>query len=137
MNPSRDPFLSRFGLLPGRLAYEASAVGEVLGSGVKGFEVGEAVCVIPAFSMNEYGVYATEAIVPAAAVVKRPAGLNTVEAAAVWMQYLTAWGALMDLGKVTSSDTVIIRGVEQCRCRRDSNDEYAGRRSDRNDSEER
>lgn len=94
--------------LPGRLGYEASAVVEALGSGVKGFEVGEAVCVIPAFSMNEYGVYATEAIVPAAAVVKRPAGLNTVEAAAVWMQYLTAWGALIDIGKVTSSDAVII-----------------------------
>lgn len=94
--------------LPARLGYEASAVVEGLGSGVKGFEVGEAVCVIPAFSMNEYGVYATQAIVPVAAVVKRPAGLNAIEAAAVWMQYLTVWGALIDIGKLTSGDAIIV-----------------------------
>ncbi|WP_018992928.1 zinc-dependent alcohol dehydrogenase family protein [Aromatoleum toluclasticum] len=94
--------------LPARLGYEAAGVVEALGSGVSGIEVGEAVCVIPGFSMNSYGVYAERAIVPAAAVVRRPAGLTTVEAAAVWMPYLTAYGALIDAVGVGKAEVVVI-----------------------------
>lgn len=94
--------------LPARLGYEASAIVEALGDGVNGFAPGDAVSVIPAFSMNKYGVYADEAIVPASAVVKRPAGTSAVEAAAVWMAYLTAWGALIDIGKLAKDEVVVI-----------------------------
>lgn len=94
--------------LPARLGYEAAGIVEALGSGVAGFAVGEAVCVIPEFSMNRYGVYAEQAIVPAAAVVKRPAGLGTIEAAAVWMPYLTAYGALIDIVGLAKGEAVII-----------------------------
>ena len=94
--------------LPARLGYEASGVIEALGSGVEGFVNGEAVCVIPAFSMNRYGVYAEQAIVPANAIVKRPPGLSDTEAAAVWMPYLTAYGALMDICQVERGDAVVI-----------------------------
>lgn len=94
--------------LPARLGYEAAAIVEALGSDVKRFAIGEAVCVIPAFSMNRYGVYAEQAIVPASAVVKRPAGISTVEAAAIWMQYLTAYGALIDIGHLGKGDAVLI-----------------------------
>ncbi|QLD50983.1 alcohol dehydrogenase catalytic domain-containing protein, partial [Paraburkholderia fungorum] len=58
--------------LPARLGYEASGVVERVGSGVGGVLPGDAICVIPAFSMNQYGVYAHKAIVPASAVIKRP-----------------------------------------------------------------
>jgi NADPH:quinone reductase-like Zn-dependent oxidoreductase len=54
--------------LPARLGYEAAGTVEALGSGVTGFTEGDAVSVIPAFSMNQYGVYAEQAIVPAAAI---------------------------------------------------------------------
>jgi NADPH:quinone reductase-like Zn-dependent oxidoreductase len=94
--------------LPARIGYEASATVESLGPGVAGFEVGQPVNVIPAFSLNKYGVYAEEAIVPASAVVSRPAGPSAIEAAAVWMQYLTAYGALIDIGRLESNDFVII-----------------------------
>lgn len=94
--------------LPARLGYEAAGVAEALGEGVEGFAVGEAVCVIPQFSMNRYGVYAEEAIVPAASVVKRPPGLSTVEAAAIWMPYLTAYGALIDIVGIGKGDAVVI-----------------------------
>jgi NADPH:quinone reductase-like Zn-dependent oxidoreductase len=69
--------------LPARLGYEASGVVDVLGPGVAGLRPGDAISVIPAFSLNQYGVYAEEAIVPASAVVKRPVGLSATEAAAV------------------------------------------------------
>ena len=81
-------------LLPARIGYEASAVVDVLGSDAQGFEIGQPVNVIPAFSLNKYGTYAEEAIVPASAVVPRPVNVSEIEAAAVWMQYLTAYGAL-------------------------------------------
>ncbi|WP_198162093.1 alcohol dehydrogenase catalytic domain-containing protein [Sphingomonas sp. TDK1] len=94
--------------LPARLGYEASAIVEALGPGVNSFKPGDAVSVIPAFSMNKYGVYAEEAIVPASAVVKRHMGESAVTSAAVWMAYLTAYGALIDIGKLAEGEAVII-----------------------------
>jgi NADPH:quinone reductase-like Zn-dependent oxidoreductase len=94
--------------LPATNGYEASATVLELGPGVSGFAVGEPVSVIPAFSLNAYGVYAEVAVVPAYAVVKRPKGLSAVEAAAVWMAYITAYGALIDIAKVGNGDAVVI-----------------------------
>ena len=39
--------------LPARLGYEASGIVEELGGGVQGFEIGQSVSVIPAFSLNK------------------------------------------------------------------------------------
>jgi len=94
--------------LPARLGYEAAGEIEALGEGVTGFAVGDAVSTIPAFSMNQYGVYGDAAIVPAHAVAKHPASLSWAEAAAIWMQYLTAYGALVEIGGLAKGDAVII-----------------------------
>jgi NADPH:quinone reductase-like Zn-dependent oxidoreductase len=94
--------------LPARLGYEAAGAIEALGEGVKDFSVGQPICIMPAFSMNRYGVYAERAIVPAAAVLKRPAGWGATESASIWMQYLTAYGALIDISKIAAGDAVII-----------------------------
>jgi NADPH:quinone reductase-like Zn-dependent oxidoreductase len=94
--------------LPARLGYEAAGVVEALGPGVTGVAVGDAVSTIPSFSMNQYGVYGDAAIVPAHAVAKHPADLSWSEAAAIWMQYLTAYGALVDIGQLARNDAVII-----------------------------
>ena len=94
--------------LPARIGYEAAGIVEALGKDVTGFSVGDAVCVIPGFSMNQYGVYAEHALVPASAVLQRPAGLSPTAAASIWMQYLTAYGALVDIAKIHSGDAVLI-----------------------------
>ncbi|MEI5101984.1 zinc-dependent alcohol dehydrogenase family protein [Streptomyces sp. PmtG] len=93
---------------PARLGTEAAGVVEALGAGVTGFGAGDAVSVVPAFSMNDYGVYAERALVPAAAVVRRPDGLDAVGGAAVWMPYLTAYGALVEVGGLRAADTVVL-----------------------------
>ncbi|GAA4075042.1 zinc-dependent alcohol dehydrogenase family protein [Nonomuraea soli] len=85
----------------------AEAAGVVLTSNAPGFEPGQAVSVVPAFSMNDYGVYAERAIVPASAVVHRPESVDAVAGAAVWMPYLTAYGALVE-GGLRAGDTVVI-----------------------------
>lgn len=94
--------------LPAAIGYEGAATVMECGPGVSDYEVGEAVCIIPAFSMNDYGIYAEEAIVPNYAVVKRPEGLSPTEAASIWMQYLTVWGAIIDLGNLQASQTILI-----------------------------
>ncbi len=93
---------------PARLGYEAAGTVEAIGEGVEGFEVGDAVSTIPGFMMNDYGVYGEVALAPASAVAKHPASLSWEEAAAIWMQYATAYGALVDLGKLKKRDTVLI-----------------------------
>ena len=44
---------------------------------------------------------------PARAVLPAPPGLTPVQAAAVWMQYLTAY-AIIEVGKLTLGDYVIL-----------------------------
>ncbi|MFC8427650.1 zinc-dependent alcohol dehydrogenase family protein [Streptomyces sp. NPDC057253] len=93
---------------PARLGTEAAGVVEAVGARVTGFAAGQPVSVIPAFSMNDHGVYAERAIVPAHAVLHRPEGLDAVAGAAVWMPYLTAYGALVDVGGMRAGDTVVL-----------------------------
>ncbi|MWA06687.1 zinc-binding dehydrogenase [Actinomadura sp. LD22] len=93
---------------PARLGAEAAGTVQAAGPGVTGFAEGQPVSVVPAFSMNDYGVYAEQAVVPAAAVVARPAGLDAVGGAAVWMPYLTAYGALVETCGMRAGDTVVL-----------------------------
>jgi NADPH:quinone reductase-like Zn-dependent oxidoreductase len=102
-----DRYIER-AILPARIGYEAAGVVEALGEGVKGFSVGEPICVLPSFSMNKFGVYAERAIVPASALLTRPDGLGTNVCASIWMQYLTAYGALIDISKIGPGDVVVI-----------------------------
>ena len=51
---------------------------------------------------------AEEAIVPANVLAAVPPSFFATEGAAVWMQYCTAYGALVPFGKVTEGDFVII-----------------------------
>jgi len=93
--------------LPARIGYEAAGTVEEIGEGVTEFAIGDKVSTIPAFSMNQYGVYGERAMVPAAATVKYPDNLSWEQAAAIWMQYLTAYGALIDVARLVPGDAVI------------------------------
>ena len=95
-------------VLPARLGYEAAGTVAAVGPGVRGFEVGEAVSTIPAFSLNAYGLYADLANAPAHALTHHPASISWSEAAAAWMQYLTAFGALIDIADLKSGETILI-----------------------------
>lgn len=94
--------------LPSGLGYEASGVVEAVGPGVDPSWVGKKVSTVPGFSMNKYSVLAEEAIVPATSLREYPAKLSPVEAASIWMQFMTAWGALIYYGKIGPGDFVLI-----------------------------
>jgi NADPH:quinone reductase-like Zn-dependent oxidoreductase len=90
------------------LGYEAAGTIAAVGPGVGSFKVGDTVSVIPSFSLNSYGMYADLANAPVHAVVKHPATLSYEEAASAWMQYVTAYGALIDIAGLTKGDTLVI-----------------------------
>jgi NADPH:quinone reductase-like Zn-dependent oxidoreductase len=96
--------------LPTLIGYEASGIVEALGEGVQGFGLGDRVCVLPTFRLGEYGVYAERALVPARSLLAAPAALSPVEAASIWMQYLTAL-AIIEVAHATVGDYVIIRAA--------------------------
>lgn len=95
-------------VFPARLGYEAAGVVSAIGAGVTGFAIGDAVSVVPPLSITRWGMYGEVATVPAEVVVKHPASLGWTEAAALWMQYVTVWGALIDIAKLKRGDAVII-----------------------------
>lgn len=95
-------------VFPARLGSEAAGVIEAAGPGVAGLAPGDRVAVVPAFSYHDYGLYGDLVLAPARAVVKLPDDLSFTDAAAVWMAYVTAWGALIDTAGLEAGETVLI-----------------------------
>jgi NADPH:quinone reductase-like Zn-dependent oxidoreductase len=93
---------------PAGLGYEAAGIVDAVGKDVTEIAVGDAVSTIPAFSLNQYFTYGEVILVPDHAVVKHPRSLSFVEAASVWMMFITAYGALIQDAKVTKGDFVLI-----------------------------
>ena len=93
---------------PSGLGYEALGTVLAVGPEVDPALIGKRFGTIPGFSMKQYPVLAEEAVVPASVLASVPDSLSAIEGAAVWMQYCTAYGALVPLGKVTGGDFVII-----------------------------
>lgn len=93
---------------PARIGYEASGIIESIGPDVRGLKPGDIVSIVPPPNLSKYGVYGELATVPANFVVKHPAALSFVDAAASWMQYLTAYGALIDIANLNKEDYVVI-----------------------------
>jgi NADPH:quinone reductase-like Zn-dependent oxidoreductase len=94
--------------LPSRIGYEVAGVVDAVGEGVDKSWAGKKVATIPGYSMNRWGGLGEEAVVPVSVLGEYPPNLSTVEAAAIWMQYLTAYGALVAVGGVKTGDFVAI-----------------------------
>ena len=94
--------------LPSGLGLEAAGIVERLGEEVAGFAAGDAVSVVPPVSMERWPAYAELATFPAELVVHHPAALGWEEAAATWMAYVTAYGALIDIAGLGRGDVVVV-----------------------------
>ncbi|MFK0382744.1 zinc-dependent alcohol dehydrogenase family protein [Agrobacterium sp. NPDC090273] len=93
---------------PSRLGYEAAGTVKAFGRHVSGFAEGDAVSVIPTLDMARWGTYGEVINVPARHVVRHPENLSFEQAAASWMQYVTAWGALIEQAKLSAGEFVIV-----------------------------
>lgn len=93
---------------PSGIGWEASGEVDAIGLDVESFTVGDAVSLIPCFRATDYPIHGELAIAPATAVVKHPDTLSWEQAAALWGQYLTAYGALIETASLRAGDTVVI-----------------------------
>jgi len=93
---------------PARIGYEASGIVDAVGPGVNNIRVGDKVSTLTAFKMSKYGVYGETAVVPAHAVAHYPDNLSFEEGASIWMQYLTAYGVLIEYGQIKPKHYVLI-----------------------------
>lgn len=96
----KGQYKASFPLVPGS---EAAGTVEELGPGVQGFAAGELVA-----STSVVGSYAEYALVPAAQLVKVPAGLSPEKAAAAMLQGMTAHYLAYSTFPLKAGDTALI-----------------------------
>jgi NADPH:quinone reductase-like Zn-dependent oxidoreductase len=93
---------------PSGIGLEAAGLIESMGEGVADLSPGDAVSLVPPRSMLRGPVHGELVTVPAELVVKHPPALGWEAAAASWMQYLTAYGALIDIARLGRGEHVVI-----------------------------
>jgi NADPH:quinone reductase-like Zn-dependent oxidoreductase len=94
--------------LPSRVGYEVAGVVKAVGEGVDRSWIGKRVATVPGFDQNRYGTLGEEAVVPVGVVAEYPSNLTTAQAAAFWMPYLTAYGALVSIAHIGRGNLVSI-----------------------------
>lgn len=98
-------------VLPSALGYEAAGTVRAVGPRVTRVRVGDRVSTVPSFKMGYYWTYGEVARVPEHAVMPLPETLSWHEGAAIWMPYLTVWGAFREYGRLRAGETVVIRAA--------------------------
>jgi NADPH:quinone reductase-like Zn-dependent oxidoreductase len=93
---------------PSRLGKEAVGRVTAIGHGVTGIELGARFTTVPCFDMNKHGVYGEFALVPVQALAPVPRGLSSLQATAIWQQYLTAYGPLVEYSQLAPGKVVLV-----------------------------
>lgn len=91
-----------------RLGVEGSGIVDAIGPNVTDHRVGDAVIITAVPDMDVNGTYAEHVIVPTNRLVARPAGSNATTAAALWVAYSTAYGALVEKAKLQPGHHVLV-----------------------------
>lgn len=91
-----------------RIGNDAAGIVETVGNNVKELKVGDRVFAGLGFDISRYGVHGETAILPAKFAFKYPDFLSPAEAASIAATYTTAWGALIDYGRMRKGDFVLI-----------------------------
>jgi NADPH:quinone reductase-like Zn-dependent oxidoreductase len=94
---------------PSKNGYEAAGIIDATGPDVDTSWIGKTVSTVPGtFKLNDHGVYGEVAVVPLHGIAEYPSTLSYEQGASIWMQYLTAYGALIWLGEIVKGDVVVI-----------------------------
>lgn len=104
--------LARQGLYPDAppppcvVGYEVSGVVDAVGLGTRRDRIGSEV-----FALTRFGGYADTVVVPEARVFDKPSSLSHQQAAALPVNYLTAWQLLVVMGALSRDETVLIHNA--------------------------
>ncbi|MEM7184819.1 MAG: zinc-dependent alcohol dehydrogenase family protein [Spirochaetota bacterium] len=96
--------------IPSLIGTEGAGCIESIGADVNKFQIGQEVCIIPNFPMQEYGILSEYALVLESALVEKPKEISWTEASAIWGAYSTAYGGLVSQGglNISKKQTVLI-----------------------------
>ncbi|MGX1133295.1 NADPH:quinone reductase-like Zn-dependent oxidoreductase [Streptomyces glaucescens] len=94
-----------------RNGYEAAGTVAAVGPGVTAFAPGDPVMAAGDIELGSQGVHGDRILLPEDRVVSRPADVDPVVAAAVWVGYSTAYGALVRTAGLAAGDHVLITGA--------------------------
>ncbi len=92
--------------LPCVVGYEVSGVVDALGAGVAAEWEGREV-----FALTRFGGYADTVVVPLEQVFDKPAALSHEQAAAIPVNYLTAWQLMVVVGSLSRDEAVLIHNA--------------------------
>ncbi len=92
--------------LPCVVGYEVSGLVDAVGDGVEPTWLGREV-----FGLTRFGGYADVVVVPANQLFEKPDTLTHEQAAAIPVNYLTAWQLLVVMGALSRNDTVLIHNA--------------------------
>jgi NADPH:quinone reductase-like Zn-dependent oxidoreductase len=92
--------------LPTVVGYEVSGTVDRLGAGVTGLKEGDRVA-----AMTRFGGHSDVVVVPTERVYRLPDALDLVKAAAIPVNYATAWLMLVHLGNVRAGETVLVHAA--------------------------
>ncbi len=81
---------------PSRLGAEAAGVVDAIGDGVTKVKAGDRVSVLPGLYLGRNGTYGESVVVPEPYAARYPESLTPIEAASIWVQYLTAYLAFVN-----------------------------------------
>lgn len=110
-----------------RSGFEGGGIVTAVGGAVDAWRVGDRVGVLPSsFDVVTEGACAESMTVAAEALVATPANVSDRDAGSIWMQCLTAWGALVEIAEIGPDDWVVvpaasssvgIASIQLCRAR--------------------
>jgi NADPH2:quinone reductase len=96
-------FAPKIPLVPG---YEVAGVVDAIGAGVSGFEVGQRVA-----ALTVYGAFAEVLFREAEHFLPIPDGVSDRDAAAVILNYVTAWQMIHGVANVKAGETALVTGA--------------------------
>jgi NADPH:quinone reductase-like Zn-dependent oxidoreductase len=92
--------------LPAVVGYEVSGVVDAVGADVDPGWIGKEV-----FALSRFRGYADTVVVPHVQAFAKPAALSFEQAAAIPVNYLTAWQLLVVMGALKADETVLVHNV--------------------------
>ena len=95
--------------LPNGIGVEAAGIVEAIGEGVANVVVGDRVTYTG--FINTLGAYSTERVIPAAPLIKLPAGISCETAAAMTMRGLTSAYLMRRIWPLKSGDTILLHAA--------------------------
>jgi len=107
MDLMRDRYSFSLPKLPACIGIEACGVVDSVGSDVSAFNVGDLVCTLPYFYYDR-GASTESLIIDARYVVAAPKRMSPLEAASIWMQYLTAYYPIAEITPLGTGDFALV-----------------------------